>query len=521
MSKERDEAGGKNDAVPRLEEVFRLSGIPTYTFVEPVRYDEIKVSLRTPGRCLVMEGPSGIGKSTTINKAVTSLGIQDSLMSLSARRQADVEYINALPDLENIGTVIVDDFHRLPDETKQRLSDFMKVLADSETEKSKLVLIGINKAGQQLVRFAQDLGLRIDVFRLEANPVEKIHELITRGEEALFVKITQKDAIATKAQGSFQIAQLLCHKLCIMSRVIETCAQRTTIDLSLDVVIEDVMVDLGRQFKEVAVTFARGFTLRRAGRAPYLHMLKWLAESDEWSLDLSDALRRRPEHRASVSQVLDKGYLEALLRDDKRAILEPHFHFEPSTSILSVEDPKLIFYLKNLIWRAFTRQVGFKTDYFVGQYDFALSFAGADRAHARRLYEMLSEREIATFFDEDEQHRIIARNVEDYLAPIYKSEARYVVAFLSPDYPTRIWTKFESDQFKERFGDDAVVPIRFSTAKLNFFSDDQKYGGLAFDPAANTEAQLEEIASTLSKRLMEDRGEPASEADVIDEPKML
>jgi len=228
MSKERDEAGGKNDAVPRLEEVFRLSGIPTYTFVEPVRYDEIKVSLRTPGRCLVMEGPSGIGKSTTINKAVTSLGIQDSLMSLSARRQADVEYINALPDLENIGTVIVDDFHRLPDETKQRLSDFMKVLADSETEKSKLVLIGINKAGQQLVRFAQDLGLRIDVFRLEANPVEKIHELITRGEEALFVKITQKDAIATKAQGSFQIAQLLCHKLCIMSRVIETCAQRTT-----------------------------------------------------------------------------------------------------------------------------------------------------------------------------------------------------------------------------------------------------------------------------------------------------
>jgi hypothetical protein len=506
--------------MPRLDEVFRLSGIPTYTFVEPVRYDEIKVSLRTPGRCLVMEGPSGIGKSTTINKAVTSLGIQDSLMSLSARRGDDVDLINALPDLEDIGTVIVDDFHKLPDNTKQRLSDFMKVLADSETQKSKLILIGINKAGQQLVRFAEDLGLRIDVFRLEANPVEQIHELITRGEEALSVKFTQKDAIATRAQGSFQIAQLLCHKFCILAKVIETCAQPTTIDLSLDVVIEDVMVDLRRLFKEVAVTFARGFTLRREGRAPYLHMLKWLAESDEWSLDLSEALRRRPEHKASISQVLDKGYLEALLRDaDKRAILEPHFHFEPSTSILSVEDPKLIFYLKNLIWRAFTRQVGFKTDYFVGKYDFALSFAGADRAHARRLSEMLSEREIATFFDEDEQYRIIARNVEDYLAPIYKSEARYVVAFLSPDYPTRIWTKFESDQFKERFGDDAVVPIRFATAKPNFFSDDQKFGGLSFDPAANTEAQLEEIARTLSKRLMEDRGEPASEAD--DEPKML
>lgn len=37
----------------------------------------------------------------------TSLGIQDSLMSLSARRRDDVELINTLPDLEDIGTVIV------------------------------------------------------------------------------------------------------------------------------------------------------------------------------------------------------------------------------------------------------------------------------------------------------------------------------------------------------------------------------------------------------------------------------
>jgi hypothetical protein len=272
--------------MPRLDEVFRLSGIPTYTFVEPVRYDEIKVSLRTPGRCLVMEGPSGIGKSTTIGKAITDLGSQGNTMSLSTRRQGDLEIINALPDLEDIGTVIVDDFHRLPAKTKKRLSDFMKRLADSETETSKLVLIGINKAGQQLLRFAGDLGLRFDVFRLEANPVEKIHELITLGEDALSVKFTEKDAIAARAQGSFQIAQLLCHKLCILAKVFETYSHPTTIDLSLDVVIEDVMVDLGRQFKEVALTFARGSKLRREGRAPYLHMLKWLAESEEWSLDL-------------------------------------------------------------------------------------------------------------------------------------------------------------------------------------------------------------------------------------------
>ena len=141
-----------------LEEVYRLSGIPTYTFVQPDRYDEIKVSVRTPGRCLVLEGPSGIGKTTTVTKVLGDLGISAQVLSLSARKQSDMEYIVELPNLGELGTVIVDDFHRLDDSVKARLSDFMKVLADSENASSKLILIGINKAGQQLVKFAHDLG---------------------------------------------------------------------------------------------------------------------------------------------------------------------------------------------------------------------------------------------------------------------------------------------------------------------------------------------------------------------------
>ena len=152
--------------MPLLEEVFRLSGIPTHTFVEPMRYTEIKVSIRTPGRCMVVEGPSGIGKTTTITKAISELDINRNVLNLSARRRDDLEFIVALPDMAGIGTVIVDDFHRLDDHIKVRLSDFMKVLADTEDDASKLILIGINKAGHQLIKFAQDLGLRIDYFAL-------------------------------------------------------------------------------------------------------------------------------------------------------------------------------------------------------------------------------------------------------------------------------------------------------------------------------------------------------------------
>jgi hypothetical protein len=162
--------------------------------------------------------------------------------------------------------------------------------------------------------------------------------------------------------------------------------------------------------------------------------------------------------KRSVEQIIDKGYLDALLSDpEKHDILSPYFHYEPSTTVLSVEDPKLVFYLKNVIWRVFTRQVGYRADYFKGRYDFALSFAGSNRDLAKTLHNLLTDCEVASFYDENEQHRIIAQNIEDYLAPIYRSEAQYVVVLQSPEYPKRIWTKFESDKFRERFGDGAVI----------------------------------------------------------------
>ncbi|MDH3027738.1 MULTISPECIES: hypothetical protein [Methylobacterium] len=489
-----------------MEEVYRLSGIPTHTFVHPEKYDEIKVSVRTPGRCSVLEGPSGIGKTTTITKVLSELGIDKSVTSLSARKKQDVDFIEALPDMEDIGTVIVDDFHRLTDDIKAKLSDFMKVLADSESDKSKLILIGINKAGQQLVKFAHDLGLRIDVFRLEANPDELLTQVIELGEKALNITISNKIQLTQKSQGSFQLVQLLCHKMCVLDKVTEDVKEHKNISTSINVAVEDVMNDLGRQFKDCAVTFARGSKLRKEGRAPYLHILRWLSESEEWSLDLGEAIIAHPDMRGSIGQVIEKGWLSALLSDpDKKEKLTPYFHFEQSTSILSVEDPKLIFYLKNIIWRVFTQQVGYKADYFKGRYDFALSFAGADRQLAKRIHEALGEREVASFYDENEQHRIIAQNVEDYLAPIYRSEAKYVIVIQSENYPTRIWTKFESDNFKERFGKGAIISIRYTDIAPGFFSEDAAYGGVPFDPTGDMDAQVASITDILCKRLVEDK----------------
>ncbi len=188
-------------ATVRVEDVFKISGVPTHTFVRPSEFSRLQVSLRTPGRGVIVEGPSGIGKSTAITKALQTLGIEDEVTLLSARVPEDVEYLELLPDLGQFGTVVIDDFHRLEESLKARTADLLKVTADAEDPSRKLVLIGINDAGKSLVDSAPDLGNRLDVVGFEVEPATKIEELVAAGERAFNVEIACKQLIVENARG--------------------------------------------------------------------------------------------------------------------------------------------------------------------------------------------------------------------------------------------------------------------------------------------------------------------------------
>jgi hypothetical protein len=126
---------------PRLEEVFKTNGIPTYTFVPPKEYPQLLLALRSPGRGVVIEGPSGIGKTTAVENALQEIGLDSNVAKLSARKPADVEYIEALPSIGSVGVVVVDDFHKLPDRTRSALADYLKSLADDDSKTTKLIIL--------------------------------------------------------------------------------------------------------------------------------------------------------------------------------------------------------------------------------------------------------------------------------------------------------------------------------------------------------------------------------------------
>jgi hypothetical protein len=142
---------------------------------------------------------------------------------------------------------------------------------------------------------------------------------------------------------------------------------------------------------------------------------------------------------------------------------------------------------------------------FDSKYDFALSFAGPDRPFAARLFEVLSEAEVEVFYDQNEQHRILAEDVEDYLRSIYETEAKFVVVLLGPEYPKRVWTKIESDAFRSRLGDGSVIPVWFTTAPPGVFDDSARRGGFTFDPSGDVNRQLEDFSELLVRKLGEAR----------------
>ena len=111
----------------KLQDVYKDTGVPTYTFVQPKEYVKTKVAVGTQGKGLIVEGPSGIGKTTSIKKIISELGM--AVTQLSARKAEDVDLIDILlQDNKNLGIVLIDDFHMLTINRREAIANLLKTI---------------------------------------------------------------------------------------------------------------------------------------------------------------------------------------------------------------------------------------------------------------------------------------------------------------------------------------------------------------------------------------------------------
>ena len=358
---ENVELVGYTEAKPqfhRLPKVFVRSGFPELTFVEREDFIFLKLALEQAGRGIVIEGPSGVGKTTAVEKAVTDLNetklapyivIQRMLSARSPSDRAALQTIREWHD----GTVIIDDFHRLDLVLRNEIVDYLKELADTGSRTKKVVIVGIPRTGQSLVDTYFDIATRLDVFTFGQVKDELILQMIEKGEKALNIRFDRKAEIASAAHGSLNLAQFICYYLCAMAGVAETQDQVRVVSCDIEAARMRVMEVLARKFEEPIMHF---IAMGGPRDLVNLQLLEVLATTEDGFLSLSQLQENRVDLTDGIKRFMDELWMEKLYV--KCPSCTNLFYFDPLRRALVIDDPQLTFYLKQVRFSTLAKKMG-------------------------------------------------------------------------------------------------------------------------------------------------------------------
>ncbi len=326
--------------VHRMVDVFKESGVPTVTFVEPEQFYQLRDALEQAGRGVVIEGPSGVGKTTALQTAIAQLdgAAAGAFRVLRARDRADLERIADLPSWHR-SPVAIDDFHRLDATLRSELVDYLKLLADTEPTDRKLVIVGIPGTGRRLVEMAYDIATRITVIQLGTAGDAKVLEMVDKGEDALNVDLGHKSEIVRVAAGSLNVAQILCRHAVSLAGIRETTRTMTTVDTDMRRTTTVAFDMIAPKFDKAVGTFA---ALDGPDSRTCIELLGELATAEDGTLALLEVRTRRRDLRAGIDRLLDGG---RLARDTG---IGTHLLFDAVAATLIADDPQLTFYLRQL-----------------------------------------------------------------------------------------------------------------------------------------------------------------------------
>jgi ATP/maltotriose-dependent transcriptional regulator MalT len=118
----------------KLADVFKTIGLPPYTYVKPKHFGEVRGDIEQPGKHLLIEGPSGIGKTCVVYKVFEELQWKkDEHYTYVSARDVNAEVIVDAFFLEasqggdpQPSVVVIDDYHLLPAATRAGVGAVLK-----------------------------------------------------------------------------------------------------------------------------------------------------------------------------------------------------------------------------------------------------------------------------------------------------------------------------------------------------------------------------------------------------------
>jgi hypothetical protein len=440
-----------------VEEVFVTEGVPEYTFVAPPNFGDILVDMRKPGKPVIIEGQSGTGKTTAAKKVIEKIGVQ-TVEYLPARDAVGVERVEAVLKDRPSGTFVIDDFHRLGRDTQAALADLAKLAAEQAPGANalpKLVLIGINEIGSDLIQLMPDVAKRTGIHRIAPGTAGAISDLISAGCNELGVTIEDSDRIFSESQGDYWLTQQLCQCICTMNELYETQDSESVITFDLQSLRELVVNKLRAAYYPAVRQFCRGRRFRPTND-PYYKLLRAVGEEAASTIDLNELANARPDVRGSINNIKEHRLIVLL---ESKPECSRYFYYNQDTKNFAIEDPALSYFLKHLDWNALRSDCGFRESSHDYEWDIAISFAGENRDLARCIAENLEILDARVFFDEQFEANFLGKAWSAEFRRIFASDSRLVVCLLDQHHLEKIWPTFERECFLPRVAEGEVIPV--------------------------------------------------------------
>jgi hypothetical protein len=456
----------------RLAEVFKTVGLPQYTYIKPLHYGEIRSDIEQEGKHLLIEGPSGIGKTCVVFKVFEELGYQKDqhYLYVACRDPNAIDIIESTLASSSEGgedsprILFVDDFHILEESYRNQLGDRLKLLSDTVFTTGnplKLILVGIPAAGGSILASAGDLGPRLGGYRFATASDKEINMLVDEGENALNVLFEDRDIILAEAGGNFWLAQYVCNKICSMKEVHQTQKDTQILTFDLITIRRRILEELSTRFMDVAVSFSKGKKWRPGGNKPYLEVLLALSRIPDSVVPFDKLLGLVSERRRPGIKAIRGRIREVIHNPDEGTDLRKQIAFEDPS--FSIEDPLFRYFLTHLTEDDLYRQMGLTKDSVerdaIYTYDVAFSFAGEIRPLVERLNDELKREDVVTFYDFDAQSSLLGANLEEVLKAIYSVSAKYYVVFLDDLYAEKVWTRYEKDIMTHSSRSKHIIPV--------------------------------------------------------------
>lgn len=165
----------------------------------------------------LIEASMGVGIFGLKGKFGASSTTETHVEKISLNPADANDITNALREMNFTGTIIIDDFHYLNEETQDKFTRTLKTFYDDEKLEVTFIIVGVWKEANRLIVYNGDLSSRIKTINADEWTEQQLQDVIEHGESMLNIRFDDhfKSELVQYSEGAVYLLQAACRKACL------------------------------------------------------------------------------------------------------------------------------------------------------------------------------------------------------------------------------------------------------------------------------------------------------------------